>query len=239
MTDRSGVGWGTPGNAERLHPWDLAPPEAVALQRELATRVIKTTTFDDVAWVGGVDASYRKGIARAAIVVLRYPDLALLDYEVAERPIDYPYVPGLLSFREAPPVLKAFEGLRRRPDLLIFDAQGLAHPRRFGLASHVGLLLDIPSIGCAKSKLCGEYDPPAPERGSFTYLYDEGDIIGAVVRTRAKVKPVFVSIGHRVDLSTAIDYVLGCGGGYKLPEPTRWAHKIAGGARPPLSSGPG
>ncbi len=236
MTDRPELDGGILDNAKRLHPWDLAPSEAIALQRELATRVIKTTTFDDVEEVGGVDASYRKGIARAAIVVLRYPDLALLDYEVAERPIDYPYVPGLLSFREAPPVLEAFERLRRRPDLLIFDAQGLAHPRRFGLASHVGLLLDIPSIGCAKSKLCGEYEEPGQERGDYTYLYEDGDVIGAVVRTRARVKPVFVSIGHRVDLPTAIHYVLRCGRGYKLPEPTRWADRIAGGARPEVSA---
>jgi deoxyribonuclease V len=220
-------------DAELPHPWDLEPSEAISLQQALAERVVRETTFESINIVAGVDASYKQGTARGAVVALSYPDLEILDYTVATRPIDYPYVPGLLSFREAPAVLEAFDALETEPDLLLFDAHGIAHPRRIGLASHVGLWLDRPSVGCAKRRLCGTYEEPGPERGSFTYLKDDDEIIGAVVRTRTKVKPVFVSIGHRVDLRTAIDYVLSCGGGYKLPEPTRWADKIAGGARPP------
>ncbi|MBN1247805.1 MAG: deoxyribonuclease V [Anaerolineae bacterium] len=214
------------------HPWDLHPSDAVALQRRLAERVIREPLQQAVAIVGGVDASYRRGIARAAVVALSYPGLELLNYAVATRAIDYPYVPGLLSFREAPAVLEALESLQTSLDLLIFDGHGIAHPRRFGLASHVGLLVDLPTVGCAKSRLCGSYEEPGRQRGDFTHLWDDGEIIGAVLCTRSGVRPVFVSIGHRVDLPTAVAYVLGCGGGYRLPEPTRWAHRIAGGWRP-------
>jgi deoxyribonuclease V len=224
-------------NAEFAHAWDLEPSEAISLQKRLAEYVLRAPALGTVEIVGGVDAGYKEGTARAAVVTFSYPALEMLDYVVTTRPIAYPYVPGLLSFREAPAVLETFETLETVPDLLIFDAQGIAHPRRFGLASHVGLLLDLPAIGCAKRRLCGSYEVPHTERGSFTYLREDDEVIGAVVRTRTDVKPVFVSIGHRVDLPTAVDYVLGCGGGYKLPEPTRWADKIAGGARPPIKEG--
>lgn len=218
------------------HPWDLEPAEAIALQKELATYVVRRAELGEVRRIGGVDASYRDGLARAAVVVLSYPDLEILDYTVVTRPIEYPYVPGLLTFREGPAVLDAFEQVRTMPDLLIFDGQGIAHPRRIGIASHIGVLLDVPAIGCAKRRLRGRYEPPGPERGSFTYLMDKEEVLGAVVRTRTGVKPVFVSIGHRVDLPSAIHYVLSCGRGYKLPEPTRWADKIAGGACPPRAA---
>ncbi len=217
------------------HPWALDPSAAIALQRELAAKVICKTAFGPVTTVAGVDASYRDGIARAAVVAFSFPGLDMLDYVIAERPVDYPYVPGLLSFREAPAVLDALEKLPLTPDLLIFDGHGIAHPRRLGIASHVGLLVDKPSIGCAKRRLVGRYNEPARERGSYSYLYDNGaddegiGIIGAVVRTRTGVKPVFVSTGHRISLEAAVDVVLVCGRGYRLPEPTRWADRIAGG----------
>ncbi len=216
-----------------VHPWDLDPPAAIALQRELAAKVIRKTAFGPVTTITGVDASYRDGIARAAIVAFSFPGLDIVEYVTAERPVDYPYVPGLLSFREAPAILDALEKLPITPDLLIFDGHGIAHPRRLGIASHVGLLVDKPSIGCAKRRLVGDYDEPARERGSYSYLHDDGadeegiGVIGAVVRTRTGVKPVFVSTGHRISLDAAIDVVLVCGRGYRLPEPTRWADKIA------------
>ena len=216
------------------HSWNLDPPAASALQRELAAHVIREIAFGPITIVAGVDASYRDGGARAAIAALSFPGMDILEYVTVERPVDYPYVPGLFSFREAPAVLDALEKLPLTPDLLLFDGHGIAHPRRFGIASHVGLLVDTPSIGCAKQRLVGRYDEPARERSSFAYLHDDGEIIGAAVRTRTGVKPIFVSIGHRVDLAAAIDIVLVCGRGYRLPEPIRWADKIAGGEEPQL-----
>jgi deoxyribonuclease V len=147
-------------------------------------------------------------------------------------------VPGLLAFREGPVVLAALEKLTRRPDVLILDAHGLAHPRRMGLATHLGVILDLPSVGCAKSRLCGEYSEPGPEKGSWTRLCDEDEIIGAVVRTRDNVRPVFVSVGHRVDLETAVSLVLGCAPTYRLPETTRSAHRVAGGGSLPGADDP-
>lgn len=220
------------------HPWDLDLPAAIALQRELAAKVVRKTAFGPVTTIAGVDASYRDGIARAAIVAFSFPGMDILECVTAERPVDYPYVPGLLSFREAPTILDALEKLLLMPDLLILDGHGVAHPRRLGIASHVGLLVDKPSIGCAKRRLVGDYDEPARERGSYSYLYDDGAddegivVIGAVVRTRTGVKPVFVSTGHRISLDAAIDVVLVCGRGYRLPEPIRWADRIAGGEAP-------
>jgi deoxyribonuclease V len=210
------------------HSWNLTPQAAAALQKELAAQVSRENKAGAVATVAGIDASYREGLARAAVAVLSFPGLELLEQAVATRPTSFPYVPGLLSFREGPAVLDAMERLKTHPDLLIFDGQGLAHPRRFGLACHLGLLLDRPAIGCAKSRLLGRYEEPGPQRGDYTFLVDKGETIGAAVRTRAGTKPVFVSIGHRVDLPTSIDSVLKCCRGYRLPETTRWAHRLAG-----------
>ncbi len=210
------------------HPWDLSPQAARALQRELAGRVVRQTDMGPVNTVAGLDVGYRDGLAWAAVVVLSYPELVVVDQALARRQVSFPYVPGLLSFREGPAVLDALARLASPPDLLIFDGHGLAHPRRFGLACHVGLRVDIPSIGCAKSRLVGVYEEPGPEQGSYSLLLDGDETIGAVVRTRAGVKPVFVSTGHRVDLVTAIRYVLACCRGYRLPETTRRAHRLAG-----------
>ncbi len=212
-----------------LHPWDVSPAEAVAIQQRLRDKASQETGFTQVRTVAGVDVSVKDDIAKAAVVVLDYPDLIPIDRSTAEQPAQFPYIPGLLVFREGPVVLRALEKLVTEPDLFIFDAQGLAHPRRMGLATHIGLIIDRPSIGCAKSRLCGTHHEPGAEKGAYTHLRDGNEIIGAVVRSRSKVQPVYVSIGHRIDLETAINYVLNCCRDYRLPETTRWAHRVAGG----------
>lgn len=213
------------------HPWRLNSKEAIDLQKRLAGKVIRrsTTAVEEVATVAGVDTHYRRGLAIAAVVVIRLCDLATVDHATAVKKISFPYIPGLLTFREGPAVLAALEHLTAAPDLLIFDGQGIAHPRRCGLASHIGLLLDIPSIGCAKTRLSGRYETPHAAKGSYSYLTDGDEIIGAVVRTRSDVKPVFVSIGHRISLQDSIDIVLKCCPRYRLPETTRRADKLARG----------
>ena len=218
------------------HPWDLSVSEARALQPQLAQRVIARTTLepDAIQTVAGVDVGFHKDVARAAIVVLSYPELEFLDYALGESPVTFPYVPGLLTFREGPSVLDALGKLATGPDVFIFDGHGLAHPRRIGLAAHMGVLLDHPSIGCAKSRLTGTHDEPGEVAGAWVPLLDQGEIIGAVVRSRTKVKPLFVSVGHRVDLPTAVHLVLQCTRGYRLPETTRYAHKIASGVELPI-----
>ena len=213
------------------HRWDVSPSEAKEIQQGLRSRVSTERTFGQVNTVAGVDVSIKGEVARAAIVVLNYPELTPVDYSLAELPAKFPYIPGLLAFREAPAVLAALDKLKTEPDLFIFDAQGLAHPRRLGLATHLGVIIDRPSIGCAKSRLCGSHHEPGPERGSFAHLYDGDEIIGAVVRTRTGVSPLYVSIGHQVDLPAAIEYVLGCCTKYRLPETTRYAHRVAGGEK--------
>lgn len=214
------------------HPWDLSTSEAMALQSRMAQKVSAKTTFDlaSVQTVAGVDVGFRGDVARAAVVVLGFPGLDPVDWALAETPVTFPYVPGLLAFREGPSVLAALEKLATWPDLFIFDAQGVAHQRRLGLAAHMGVILDWPSIGCAKSRLVGRHDEPGNAVGEWARLDDKGETIGAVVRSRAGVKPLYVSIGHRVDLHTAIDFVLRCTRRYRLPETTRFAHKVAGGA---------
>ena len=209
------------------HPWDLSPQEAIELQRELVKRIVLEDRSDTYRTVAGIDVGVRGKVARAAVVVMSLPELSILERVVIERPVSFPYVPGLLSFREAPVILETLARLESVPDVLLFDGQGYAHPRRMGIATHVGILLDHPAIGCAKSLLCGTYEQPAPGRGSYSWLWDRGELIGAVVRTRANVRPVFVSAGHRVRLDSAISLVLRCTRGYRLPEPTRWAHRLA------------
>jgi len=213
------------------HRWDVTPQEAIAIQQRLRSLVITENRVETVRTVAGVDVGFRGEVAQAAVVVLRYPELEPVDYALGRRPVAFPYIPGLLAFREGPVVMDALEQLRTEPDLLIFDGQGLAHPRRMGIATHIGVLVDRPSIGCAKSRLCGEHHQPAETRGSTARLTDGDEIIGMVVRTRDGVKPVYVSIGHKVDLETAVAYVLNCCRKYRLPEPTRYAHRMAGGER--------
>jgi len=214
-----------------LHRWDLTTARAREVQLKLALRVSRTDEIGSARFIAGVDISVDRirGVARGAVVVLSYPELELVETRVVEGKVDFPYVPGLLSFREAPLTLAAFERLDIAPDLVLFDGQGIAHPRRLGLASHLGLFLDIPTIGCAKSRLCGSHQIPGPEPGSYAELVDGEEIIGAALRTKAGTKPVYVSIGHKVNLKSAINWVMRCCRGYRLPEPTRLAHLAAGG----------
>ena len=216
------------------HRWDITPREAVMLQRQLCGLVERSDRLGTVQRVAGVDVGFEAGntITRAAVVVLRFPELAPEHHAIARRPTSFPYVPGLLSFREIPAVLMALEQLPQLPDLLLCDGQGIAHPRRFGIASHLGVLTGLPAIGVAKSRLVGEHEELPPEKGSWVPLRDDDEVIGAVLRTRSGVAPLYISSGHRVSLETAIDYVLACTTRYRLPETTRWAHRLASG--PPL-----
>jgi deoxyribonuclease V len=213
--------------------WNVTPREARALQRELAPQVVTAGNPGPVNLVAGVDISVggrvRQTVGRGAVVVLSVPSLAAVEQSTVEQPPAFPYVPGLLSFREIPVLLPAFAGLRSRPDLLVVDGQGYAHPRRIGLASHLGLVFDLPSIGCAKSRLIGEYGDLGEARGSIAYLHDHGEIIGAAVRTRSGTKPIFVSSGHRIGLDEAVDWTLRLTPRYRIPEPTRLAHQAAAG----------
>lgn len=214
-----------------IHRWDVSPQEAIAIQERLRPAVIGQDKLGRVRYVAGLDIGFQEKntITRAAVAVLTYPDLQLVEHVVDHRPTSFPYVPGLLSFREAPAALDALAKLEIRPDLLLCDGQGLAHPRRFGLACHIGLLADIPAIGVAKTRLIGQHEPVLESRGSWQPLWHEGEMVGAVLRTRTNVKPVYVSIGHRISLETAIDYVMACTPKYRLPETTRWAHRLASG----------
>ena len=219
-----------------LHPWDLTATAARALQRQLAAQVVLEDRFGPIERVAGVDVGFpRRGdqeMARAVAVLLRYPDLAPLAESIVEEPVRFPYVPGLLSFRETPAVLSALQRLPAPPDLVLVDGQGRAHPRRFGIACHLGLLLDRPTLGCAKSRLVGEHAEPGSEAGAWSPLLHHGETIGAVVRTRTGVKPLFVSVGHRLSLETAVSLVLACCHGLRLPEPTRLADQLASGRTP-------
>ncbi len=212
-----------------FHSWDLPPKEAIALQKLLAVNVVRESDFDigDVVNVAGIDTHFHQGLAVAAAVVIRLSDLSTVDCATSIRQVRFPYIPGLLTFREGPAILAALDHLTVAPDLLIFDGQGIAHPRRCGLASHIGLLLDTPSIGCAKTKLSGRYEDPPIEKGRYSYLKGGEETIGAVVRTRTGVKPLFVSIGHRINLPDSINFVLQCCPKYRLPETTRRADKLA------------
>jgi deoxyribonuclease V len=217
-----------------LHAWDVNHAQARELQNQLAARVDRNSSKHCINKIAGIDVSITRfaGTGRAAIVVLDYPSLKPAETAVFESTIGFPYVPGLLSFREAPLIIEAWKQLKTRPDIIIMDGQGIAHPRRFGIASHLGLLLDTPTIGCAKSRLTGTHDIPAEKAGSFAYLTDAGETIGAVLRTKGGVKPLFISIGHKIDLAASIDIVLKCCRGFRLPEPTRMAHMAAGAAHP-------
>lgn len=209
--------------------WPTNAEEAIAIQQELRKQVITTDDFGTVKYVAGVDAAYIEGdsITRAAVVVLSFPDLQVKDSAIAIRPTSFPYVPGFLSFREVPAVLDALEKLSIAPDLILCDGQGIAHPHRFGLACHLGVLTAIPTIGAAKTLLIGKHAELPLDRGSWQPLVDNGETIGAVLRTQKGVKPMYVSCGHRVSLPSAIDYVLRCAAKYRLPETTRMADRLS------------
>ncbi|MAT72191.1 MAG: deoxyribonuclease V [Planctomycetaceae bacterium] len=220
-----------------LHRWDVSPAEARAIQQRLRARVSRRNSlrWDLLQFVAGVDVSVRDDVSRAAVVVLDFAEMTVVETATAEQPTPFPYVPGLLSFRECPVVCAAFAKLAVTPQAALVDGAGIAHPRRIGLASHLGLLWDLPTVGCAKTRFIGTYDEPHETAGHYADLIDDGqlskrpgELIGGVLRTRDRVKPLFVSIGHRIDLPTALDLVLACCRGYRLPEPTRLAHQAAG-----------
>ena len=213
------------------HGWQVSPRRAIEIQKELAGKVSRVGNIIAPRFIAGVDISVNRWnkTGTGAVVVLSYPELEIVEVKVVTDRVNFPYVPGLLSFREAPLLLDDFKKIEFVPDLVLVDGQGIAHPRRLGIASHLGLILGIPAIGCAKSRLCGEHVAPASEPGRHAELLDNGEVIGAVLRTRQGVKPLYISIGHMIDLPSAIDWVMKCCRGYRLPEPTRLAHLAAGG----------
>lgn len=214
---------------EGIHGFDLSPPEARRLQEELASRVVAGPALDlsGVRHVAGADVSTQGNLAYATVVVLEFPGLSLVELRGFEASLRFPYVPGLLSFRELPSVVGALEKVETAMDALILDAQGLAHPRRMGLASHLGIFLDVPTVGCAKSRLVGSFEEPGREKGSATDLVHRGEVVGRVLRSREGVSPVYVSVGNGIDLVSAVDLVQACCTRYRLPETTRQAHKAA------------
>ncbi|MBF1991676.1 deoxyribonuclease V [Fischerella thermalis] len=212
------------------HAWTLSVEEAIAIQEQMQAEVITSDQLQQpVQYVAGVDMGFEADgtISRAAVAVLSFPELELQETSLARRPTSFPYIPGFLSFREIPAVLDALEKIKITPDLILCDGQGIAHPRRFGIACHLGVIVNILSIGVAKSLLVGKHEELPDTRGSWQPLIHKGEIVGAVLRTRVGVKPVYVSSGHRISLPTAIDYVLRCTPKYRLPETTRIADKLA------------
>lgn len=201
------------------------------MQRQLAQQVSQQNTVKTPRYIAGADISVPRGggASTGAVVVLEYPELKAAERQTVKGELNFPYIPGLLSFREAPLIMAAFKSLLLPPDLILVDGQGIAHPRRFGIASHLGLLLDIPTIGCAKTPLWGHYDEPGSEPGDYSWIIDKDEVIGAALRTKRQTRPVYVSVGHKIDLTTAIYWVLQCCRGYRLPEPGRFAHLAAGG----------
>ncbi len=216
-----------------LHSWDLTPKEAVALQRQLADQVETRTPLTGFNLIAGADVSYARftNVLYAGVAVLRADDLAVVETRSGVVETKFPYVPGLLSFRESPALLEVFAKLRAEPDVIMLDGQGWAHPRRMGFACHVGLWLDRPTIGCAKSLLLGEYKNLGDNDGDVAALTDKGDTIGMAVRTKRRTRPLFVSVGHKIDLASAVRVVLACCRRYRVPEPTRQAHLLVNGLR--------
>ena len=215
-----------------LHTWDVNPQEAIAIQNALRSRILLDDDLPDpVNRIAGVDVGFEQAgqITRAAIAVLNYPQLALLESRIARRPTSFPYIPGLLSFREIPAILTALDPLEQKPQLLLVDGQGYAHPRRLGIASHLGLVTGIPAIGVGKTRLVGTHDPVPDSRGGWVPLVHQGETIGAVLRTRPGCKPLYISPGHKISLMTAVSWVMQCIGRYRLPETTRQAHRLASG----------
>lgn len=214
---------------EHLHSWNLKPKEAIEVQRDLAREVDASGGPEDVRTVVGCDLGFTRDgkAAVACAIVYDYPSLEEVGRYTAQAKIAYPYIPGLLSFREGPVLEQLFAQIREYPDVILFDGQGIAHPRRLGIASHMGLILSVPTIGCAKSRLCGVHDKPGPNVGDWAALQDEktGEIIGAVLLTRENVKPIFVSPGHRISLERSIEIVIGCLDRTRIPKPTREADK--------------
>jgi len=219
------------------HNWSVTPKQAVTIQKKLARAVRQTRPAKPLRYLAGVDAAFSRDerFCLAGVVLWDLKSRSVLESHTATRPLTFPYIPGLLTFREAPTIIAALRHLKRAPDGLICDGQGLAHPRRCGIATHLGLLLNLPTIGCAKSRLIGTYLPPGPKRGSRSPLRVNDEIIGAVLRTRTRVKPVFVSVGHAIDLDSAVQLILACACQFRLPEPTRLADRLVAAAKKRLA----
>lgn len=216
-----------------LHLWNVSPREAIQIQQDLRPRISRQYDLSKIHYIAGADIAWERNAPKdysgyAGVIVFEFPSLREVERVWAYAHGTFPYVPGLLSFREIPLLIPAFEKLTIEPDVILIDGQGIAHPRRIGIASHLGLLFDKPSIGCAKSRLIGTHREPAPPRGSHTRLLDKGETIGAVLRTRDGVNPIFISIGHRMDLKHAISLTLACSDGFRIPKPTRLAHCFVG-----------
>jgi deoxyribonuclease V len=215
--------------AVALHPWRVSTHEAIAIQKRLRAQVVTQNVLDEIRYIAGADIATSQDSPRAyaGVVVLSYPALEIVEERRLEGELTFPYVPGLLAFREGPLLIEVFEQLTIQPDVIVFDGQGLAHPRGMGIATHLGLVFDKPSIGCAKSRLFGRHQEPEQEKGAWADLRDpQGQLIGAVLRTKPKTTPIYVSIGHRLDLPTAIRLLLACTRGVRIPEPTRLAHAL-------------
>ena len=212
-----------------LHKWNLTPAEAIKVQAFISKRVkLKKIQLEKVKIVAGVDVSVKEGFSKASIVALSFPSLRVVEITTHKMKTVFPYIPGLLSFREGPVILECVKRIKNVPDVFIFDGQGLAHPRKAGLACHLGVFLGVPSVGCAKSRLYGTFTPPGRKKGSYSDLKDgSGEIIGSVLRTRDNTKPLFVSPGHLIDIPSARKIVLLLSPKYRLPEPIRAAHKAA------------
>jgi len=217
----------------KLHEWDLSCKEAIEIQHRLASQVRFIAMKKKPKIIAGLDCAFSKDGKRifASAVVIDLSDFSVIETTTATRKVDFPYIPGFLSFREAPACIDAIEKLKTTPDVFIVDGQGFAHPRRFGIACHIGVLVDKPTVGCAKSRLIGTFDEPGRLKGNYSQLLDEKEPIGAVLRTRTDVKPVYVSVGHRCMLEDAISIILECTTRYRLPEPSRLAHQLVGQAK--------
>ncbi|MCK4244393.1 MAG: deoxyribonuclease V [Candidatus Omnitrophica bacterium] len=210
-----------------IHRWDVTPKEAIRIQKDLARKITLKNSFAKIKLIAGCDVAFTKEKAYAAVIILEYPSLKIVEEVTTFSKINFPYISGLLTFREAPALLSAIKKLKNVPDIFLFDGQGIAHPRRMGLATHLGIILNKTSIGCAKSPLYGSYRQPPEIKGRYTLIKDKGEVIGAVLRSKKAVKPVFVSPGNGIDLKTAIKITLSTTLNYRLPEPTRLAHHLA------------
>lgn len=213
-----------------LHAWDVTPHDAVTLQKSLAAQIDHQTPLplSSIRLVAGVDVSVKENVSQAAVVIATFPEMQVVETIRVKMPTPFPYIPGLLTFREGPVLVKAFEQLQRVPDVFIFDGMGRIHPRRIGIASHMGLWLDKPTLGCGKTHFLGTYDEPPAEKGTYSPLTDRGELLGVVLRTRDNVKPVYISPGHKIDLDSAVQITMACTDKYRLPTPIRLAHGAAG-----------
>ena len=220
---------------QQLHDWDLSPKDAIALQKTLATRLVSASPLDlnRIRTVGGVDVSVKGGLTCACVVVLSFPELENIETVCMQRATSYPYIPGLLAFREGPALVTAFRKLRHEPDVFIFDGMGQMHPRRMGIAAHLGLWLGRPTIGCGKRHFIGEYQQPGNVKGSSATVTYHGEQVGLVLRTRSNVKPIYISVGHLADLESAVQLALACTPKFRLPLPIRMAHRAASEACAP------